>query len=149
MCWDGDRGLAVGRQTADAVLRHQTSQSRISLSCLLALSFSLSLSVTHTQNHEHTLANTTTHISSDLAAKTQRLGRTNTHTRAGTYTQTYTRVLKSLELNFVSQCWNLWDMSTSYMCGWKNYYSLIFFILALNLINHRGFIYSKQISTGI
>lgn len=45
MCWDGDRGLAVGRQTADAVLRHQTSQSRISLSCLLSLFPSLSLSL--------------------------------------------------------------------------------------------------------
>lgn len=40
MCWDGDRGLAVGRQTADAVLWHQTFQFRISLSCLLTLSLS-------------------------------------------------------------------------------------------------------------
>lgn len=40
VCWDGDRGLAVGRQTADAVLWHQTFQFGISLSCLLTLPLS-------------------------------------------------------------------------------------------------------------
>lgn len=115
MCWDDDRGLAVGRQTPDAVLRHQTSQSRISLSCLLALS------VTHTHiviMHAHT--NTTTHIFSDLAAKTQRLGRTNTHISSHIHTDIYPGTKKSwIQFRQLLLKPSLWDRRTGYTCGLK------------------------------
>lgn len=92
MCWDGDRGLAVGRQTADAVLWHQTFQFRISLSCLLTLSLS------RARAHTPVPANTTTLISSDLTAKTERLWRSNTAGRA----RTHQRIPKHWKVNTIS-----------------------------------------------
>lgn len=54
VCWDGDRGLAVGRQTADAVLWHQTFQFGISLSCLLTLPLSCTRANTRARMYPRT-----------------------------------------------------------------------------------------------
>lgn len=104
MCWDGDRGLAVGRQTADTVLWHQTFQFRISLSCLLTLSLSCTRAKTcalgaHACARKHNNAHFLwSHCQNSKTLKVW-------HSRANTYTAAYSQALKS-EYNFISHCWN-------------------------------------------
>lgn len=104
MCWDGDRGLAVGRQTADTVLWHQTFQFRISLSCLLTLSLSCTRAKTcalgaHACARKHNNAHFLwSHCQNSKTLKVW-------HSRASTYTAAYSQALKS-EYNFISHCWN-------------------------------------------
>lgn len=104
MCWAGDRGLAVGRQTADTVLWHQTFQFRISLSCLLTLSLSCTRAKTCTLGaHACTRKHINAHFlwSHCQNSKTLKVW----HSRASTYTPAYSQALKS-EYNFISHCWN-------------------------------------------
>lgn len=63
--------------------------------------------------------------------KTQRLGRTNTHTWVGTNTPTWTWALKS-ELNFVSHCWNLLcETQLHVSCADWKWFRIFFFLVPL------------------
>lgn len=118
MCWDDDRGLAVGRQTADAVLRHQTSQSRISLSCLLCLSlFCHTHTHTHTPPHMHRQTQQRTFPLILLPKFKDLEGLTRTCASEHTHTNIYSSTKKSwIKFRHLLLKPTLWDVSTSFRC---------------------------------
>ena len=137
MCWDGDRGLAVGWQTADAVLLHQTSQSRLSLSCLLSLPLSLTHTHTHTVTHTHKHNNAHFFWSHCQNSKTWKgshtRAHTHTHTHTSTHTHTHTHTSRHIHTDIYSspkKSWikfrqpllkpTLWDVKYNFLVRLEN-----------------------------